>query len=68
MNRNVIKIITISIALLSLFLEGCSSTKTVDINILATTDLHGILPYEMVDFIKKDKEKYSNTIVVDAGD
>lgn len=68
MNRNVIKIITISIALLSLFLAGCSSTKTVDINILATTDLHGVLPYEMVDFIKEDKAKYSNTVVVDAGD
>lgn len=68
MNRNVIKVITISMTLLGLFLVGCSFKKTLDINILATTDLHGILPYEIVDFIKEDKAKYSNTIVVDAGD
>lgn len=49
-----------------LLITACSSTKSVDVNILATTDLHGFLPYELTSYIKEEKSK--NTILVDAGD
>lgn len=47
---------------------GCSSTKTSEINILATSDLHGFMPYELSSYIKDEQSKDKNTIVVDAGD
>ncbi|CEP79693.1 metallophosphoesterase [Paraclostridium sordellii] len=54
---------------LSTFLiGGCTSTKTADINILATSDLHGVIPYEMVTYVENEKKKDKNTTVVDAGD
>ena len=54
---------------LSTFLiGGCTSTKTTDINILATSDLHGVIPYEMVTYVENEKKKDKNTTVVDAGD
>lgn len=53
---------------ITLFTVGCTSTKTVDINVLATTDLHGVMPYDLVSYVKKEKEKDKNTVLVDAGD
>lgn len=53
---------------ITLFIVGCTSTKTVDINVLATTDLHGVIPYDLVSYVKKEKEKDKNTLLVDAGD
>lgn len=35
---------------------------------LATTDLHGYLPYELTSYIKNEKSKDKNTLLVDAGD
>lgn len=48
--------------------SGCSSTKNTEVSILATTDLHGCLPYELTSYIKNEKAKDKNTILVDAGD
>lgn len=48
--------------------SGCSSTKNTEVSILATTDLHGYLPYELTSYIKNEKAKDKNTLLVDAGD
>lgn len=61
----------ILIALLGAFvllIVGCKTTKSIEINILATTDLHGYLPYELTSYIKNEKFKDKNTLLVDAGD
>jgi len=61
----------ILIALLGAFIliiVGCKSTKSIEINMLATTDLHGYLPYELTSYIKNEKSKSKNTLLVDAGD
>ncbi|MCH1960386.1 MULTISPECIES: metallophosphoesterase [Romboutsia] len=62
------KILWSVISISSLLIIGCSSTKSVDLNILATTDLHGIIPNEMVSYIEKQKKENPDTVVVDAGD
>lgn len=54
--------------LIFLFVLGCASTHTVDLNILATTDLHGVVPTDMVSYIDNQRKKNSDTLVVDAGD
>ncbi|WP_338658237.1 hypothetical protein [Paraclostridium sordellii] len=51
-----------------LLIGGCKSKNTADINILATSDLHGVIPYEMVTSVENEKKKDKNTTVVDAGD
>lgn len=56
------------LGLFILLMIGCSSTKISEINILATSDLHGFMPYELSSYIKDEKSKDKNTIVVDAGD
>ena len=52
----------------SLILLGCSITETININILATTDLHGYLPYELTSYVESEKSREKNTLLVDAGD
>ncbi len=37
-------------------MSGCASKQTAEINVLATTDLHGVIPYELTSYVKK-KEK-----------
>ena len=57
-----------ALGLSTFLIGGCTSTKTTDINILATSDLHGVIPYEMVTYVENEKKKDKNTTVVDAGD
>ena len=56
------------LGLFILLMTGCTSTKSSEVNILATSDLHGFMPYELSSYIQGEKSKRKNTIVVDAGD
>lgn len=51
-----------------LLTSGCTSTKTTDVNILATTDLHGVLPNELSEYVVNEKKKDKDITLVDAGD
>ncbi|WP_250674747.1 metallophosphoesterase [Paraclostridium ghonii] len=51
-----------------LLISGCTSTKSVDVNILATTDLHGVLTNELSEYVVNEKKKDKNITLVDAGD
>ncbi|MDO7203191.1 hypothetical protein Q5M85_01990 [Paraclostridium bifermentans] len=51
-----------------LLISGCTSTKTTDVNLLATTDLHGVLPNELSEYVASEKKKDKNITLVDAGD
>ena len=62
------KLSLIILSLTTLMISGCSNTKTTKINVLATTDLHGLVPYNMTEYINKEREKDSNITLVDAGD
>lgn len=62
------KLLYITIGIVAIFIGGCTSTKTTNISVLATTDLHGILPYELSDYVKNEKKKDKNVTLVDAGD
>ncbi|MDK2563927.1 hypothetical protein QOZ84_10225 [Romboutsia sedimentorum] len=53
--------------LLGLTLSGCSK-KQVDVNVLATTDLHSLVPKSMVEYVDNERKKDKNLSVVDAGD
>lgn len=53
--------------LLTLMLSGCSK-KQVDVNVLATTDLHSLVPEAMVEYVDSERKKDANITVVDAGD
>lgn len=53
--------------LLGLTLSGCSK-KQVDVNVLATTDLHSLVPESMVEYVDNERKKDKNLSVVDAGD
>lgn len=64
MRNKIIIGITFSLVLL---MSGCASKQTAEINVLATTDLHGVIPYELTSYVKK-KEKDKNLTLVDAGD
>ncbi|WP_270941178.1 metallophosphoesterase [Romboutsia lituseburensis] len=65
MNRKAIMAI---IGISTLLISGCSSTKTTEINVLATTDLHGSIPYELSEYAKNELKKEENVALVDAGD
>lgn len=67
MKNKSIKIISL-IALSTALIAGCSNKKTVDLNILATTDLHGEVPYELASYVKDESKKDKNITLVDAGD
>ena len=64
-NKKIIMLVSILILILT---TGCTNSNTTKINILATTDLHGEVPYDISEYIKAEKETNSNTLVVDAGD
>lgn len=51
------KVLLWALGLSTFLIGGCTSTKTEDINILATSDLHGVIPYEMVTYVENEKRK-----------
>ncbi|WP_315167593.1 metallophosphoesterase [Metaclostridioides mangenotii] len=62
------KILMTCLVVLSVFLiSGCSTDKE-EINILATTDLHGEIPYKLSSYVKNEFKKDKNLTLVDAGD
>lgn len=61
------KCILYGFLLLTLMLSGCSK-KQVDVNVLATTDLHSLVPEAMVEYVDSERKKDKNITVVDAGD
>jgi 2',3'-cyclic-nucleotide 2'-phosphodiesterase (5'-nucleotidase family) len=62
------KILMTCLIVLSVFLiSGCSADKE-EINILATTDLHGETPYELSSYVNNEFKKDKNLTLVDAGD
>lgn len=64
MRNKIIIGITFSLVLL---MSGCASKQTAEINVLATTDLHGVIPYEF-SYVKEERKKDKNLTLVDAGD
>jgi len=62
------KVIMGVVGLSILLMSGCSSTKTEEINVLATTDLHGEIPYDLSSYVKEEYKKDKNITLVDAGD
>nr|WP_312214688.1 metallophosphoesterase [Clostridioides sp.] len=62
------KILMTYLVVLTVFLiTGCSTDKE-EINILATTDLHGEIPYKLSSYVKNEFKKDKNLTLVDAGD
>ncbi|MBS5788900.1 MAG: metallophosphoesterase, partial [Clostridioides difficile] len=62
------KILMTYLVVLTVFLiTGCSNDKE-EINILATTDLHGEIPYKLSSYVKNEFKKDKNLTLVDAGD
>jgi 2',3'-cyclic-nucleotide 2'-phosphodiesterase (5'-nucleotidase family) len=59
--------ILLGLMLSVLTLSGCTK-KEAEVNVLATADLHGLVPEEMVDYVNKEREKNENLAIVDAGD
>lgn len=62
------KLLGCIIGVCTLLISGCTSTKTTDISVLATTDLHGVIPYELNNYVASEKKKDKNLTLVDAGD
>ncbi|MEG2869807.1 MAG: metallophosphoesterase [Terrisporobacter sp.] len=63
------RILPVIIVLLLIgILAGWTETKSTQISVLATTDLHGAVPYNMAEYIKKERENDPNISLVDAGD
>lgn len=62
------RILTMALILILMLSTGCTSSNTTEINVLATTDLHGEVPINLIEYIKKEKENNPNTVVADAGD
>ncbi len=62
------KLLGCTIGVCTLLISGCTSTKTTDISVLATTDLHGVIPYELNNYVASEKKKDKNLTLVDAGD
>ncbi|MGL6106694.1 metallophosphoesterase [Romboutsia sp.] len=54
--------------LVTLMIGGYSDSKTTQVNVLATTDLHGQVPYNLSQYVKEEREKDKNITLVDAGD
>lgn len=73
-------IILIIIILLSLYISGCDLTQdtvankfvtnsqNVEVDILATADLHSFLPDRLAEFIESERKNNENITLVDAGD
>jgi 2',3'-cyclic-nucleotide 2'-phosphodiesterase (5'-nucleotidase family) len=62
------KVITGVLGLSMLLMSGCTSTKSTQINILATTDLHGSITPQLEPYVKEERKKDKNAVLVDAGD
>ena len=62
MRNKIIIGITFSLVLL---MSGCASKQTAEINVLATTDLHGVIPYELTSYVKEERKKDKNLTLVD---
>lgn len=67
MIKKKIGIISIT-SILTLFTIGCSTKESININVLATTDLHSMVPDELVNYVKGEREKDKDLVLVDAGD
>ena len=63
-----IKLLCGVLGLSTLLMSGCTSTKTTDISVLATTDLHATIPYQLSSYVENEKKKDKNITLVDAGD
>ncbi|MGX9756811.1 metallophosphoesterase [Clostridioides difficile] len=66
----VLSLCLISISI-SMILTGCTNLKNekiTKVNILATTDLHGEVTYNVAEKINEERKKDSNITLVDAGD
>ncbi|MBY2475580.1 metallophosphoesterase [Clostridioides difficile] len=61
-------IIMASIIFLIVLLVGCQSTKDTEINVLATSDLHSIIPDNLVSYVGEERKYDENLLMVDAGD
>ena len=68
MKNKKVLIIVSALILILILSTGCTSSNTTEINVVATTDLHGEVPYNITEYIKVEKEKNPNTVAVDAGD
>lgn len=64
--KRILPIIIVSLVIV--VLAGWTETKNTQISVLATTDLHGAVPYNMAEYIKKERENDPNISLVDAGD
>lgn len=54
--------------LLILFLFGFNLKREVEVNILATADLHSLVPDRLIFLVEEERKRYDNLILVDAGD
>ncbi|HDF2380738.1 TPA: metallophosphoesterase [Clostridioides difficile] len=61
-------IIVASIIFLIVLLVGCQSTKDTEINVLATSDLHSIIPDNLISYVEEERKYDENLLMVDAGD
>ncbi|MCC0672004.1 MULTISPECIES: metallophosphoesterase [unclassified Clostridioides] len=61
-------IIVTSIIFLIILLVGCESTKDIEINVLGTSDLHSIVPENLVSYVQEERKYDENLLMVDAGD
>lgn len=70
MKNKIITLVTLIFLILSV--SGCGILATAgqgtEINILATADLHSLIPGELVSFVESERKKDDNLILVDAGD
>lgn len=62
------KLMMIVSSLLILTLGGCTKSATTEVNVLATTDLHGQVPYAIAEYVKQEREMDESVTLVDAGD
>ena len=52
MKNKKVLIIVSTLMLILILSTGCTSSNTTEINIVATTDLHGEVPYNITEYIK----------------
>ncbi len=62
-----IKIMTLMLMFV-LCLSGCEPKQSAEVNILATADLHSLLPEALVSYVETERKKDKNLTLVDAGD
>lgn len=59
MKNKKVLIIVSALILILILSTGCTSSNTTEINVVATTDLHGEVPYNITEYIKVEKRKES---------